>query len=55
LELAYGFRGSVHYHHGKKHGRVQAEMVLEMELEFYIWICRQYKETVCHTGYGLRI
>jgi len=23
------FRGSVHYHHGGKHGRVQADMVLE--------------------------
>jgi hypothetical protein len=23
------FKGSVHYHHGKKHGRVQAGMALE--------------------------
>jgi hypothetical protein len=23
------FRGSVHYHHGRKHGSVQADMVLE--------------------------
>ena len=29
LGLAYSFRGSVHYHHGGKHGRVQADMVLE--------------------------
>jgi len=31
LELAYSFRGSVHYH-GGKHGGVQADMVLEKEL-----------------------
>jgi hypothetical protein len=29
LELAYSFRGLVYYHHGKKHGGVRAEMVLE--------------------------
>jgi hypothetical protein len=29
LGLAYSFKGSVHYHHGGKHGRVQADMVLE--------------------------
>ena len=29
MELAYNFRGSVHYHHGRKHGSVQADMVLE--------------------------
>jgi hypothetical protein len=23
------FRGLVHYHHGRKHGRMQADMVLE--------------------------
>ena len=33
LGLAYGFRGSVHqYHHGRKHGSMQADMVLEKEL-----------------------
>jgi hypothetical protein len=32
LELAYSFRGSVHYHHGRKPGRVQADRVLEKEL-----------------------
>jgi hypothetical protein len=25
-------RGLVHYHHGKKHGRMQADMVLKKEL-----------------------
>ena len=28
LELAYTLRGSVHYH-GRKHGSMQADMVLE--------------------------
>jgi hypothetical protein len=27
--LAYRFRGSVHYHHGGKHGNMQADIVLE--------------------------
>jgi hypothetical protein len=31
LELSYRFRGSVHYHHGRKHGSVQAD-VLDKEL-----------------------
>ena len=26
------FRGLVHYHHGRKHGSMQADMVLEKEL-----------------------
>jgi hypothetical protein len=29
LGLAYRFRNSVHYHHGGKHGSVQAGMELE--------------------------
>ena len=29
LELADRFRGSVHYHHGGKHGSVQADVGLE--------------------------
>ena len=32
LGLAYSSRGLVHYHHGGKHGSVQADMVLEKEL-----------------------
>ena len=32
MGLSYSFRGSVHYHHGRKHGSVQADMVLEKEL-----------------------
>jgi hypothetical protein len=29
LGLAYSFRDSIHYHHGRKHGSTQADMVLE--------------------------
>jgi hypothetical protein len=32
LRLAYSFRGLVHYHQGRKHGSVQADMVLEKNL-----------------------
>ena len=32
LGLAYSFRGLVHYHHSGKHGRVQANVILEKEL-----------------------
>jgi hypothetical protein len=30
--LPYNFRGSVHYRYGRKHGRVQADMVFEKKL-----------------------
>ena len=29
IGLAYRFRGSIHYHHGRDHGGMQADMVLE--------------------------
>ena len=29
LHFLSGFKGSVHYHHGKYHGSIQADMVLE--------------------------
>jgi hypothetical protein len=32
LGPAYRIRGSIHYHHGRKHGSVQADTVLEKEL-----------------------
>jgi hypothetical protein len=47
LGLAYSFRGSVHYHHGRKHGSMQAGTVqeelevlevLEVLEEFYILV-----------------
>jgi hypothetical protein len=44
LGLTYRFRGSVHYHHGRKHGSIQAGMVLEKELR--VLIQRQPEETV---------
>jgi hypothetical protein len=30
--MAYRFRGSIHYHHGRKCGSVQADRVMEKEL-----------------------
>jgi hypothetical protein len=33
LQLAYSFRSVVHYCRGGKHGRLQADMVLEKELK----------------------
>jgi hypothetical protein len=35
LRLAYRLRGSVHYHHGRKHGSIQAGMVLEKKLRVF--------------------
>ena len=32
LLLLFSLRGSVHYHHGGKHGIMQADMVLEKAL-----------------------
>jgi hypothetical protein len=32
MRLAYSFRGSVHYHCGRKHGSIQADIMLEEEL-----------------------
>jgi hypothetical protein len=29
LSLIHSFRGSIHYHHGRKHESVQVDMVLE--------------------------
>jgi hypothetical protein len=36
LGIAYSFRGSVHYHHDRKNGTVQAEIVLEMPIVLYL-------------------
>jgi hypothetical protein len=46
IGAALQFRGLVHYHHGRKHGGMQADMVLEKELEFYIWISEQQEKIV---------
>ena len=44
MGLAYRFRGLIHYHHGGKHDVTRADMVLEKEPEFYIWMNRQQLE-----------
>lgn len=44
LGLTYSFRGLGHYHHDRKHGSLQADMVLGSP-DFYILICSQQKET----------
>ena len=31
LKLSYRFRGLVHYHHDRKHGNMQADMLVEKE------------------------
>jgi hypothetical protein len=36
LELAYRFRGSVHYHQEGKHGSIQADMVLKSLRGLYL-------------------
>jgi hypothetical protein len=33
LELEYGFRGVVHYWHGRKHGSMQLDMVQFLHLD----------------------
>ena len=34
LGLAYIFRNLVYYHHGREHGSMQVDMVLEKEVRF---------------------
>jgi hypothetical protein len=53
--MTYSFRSLIHCRHGGKHGRVQADMVLERSLESYILIHREQKETVYYTGLSLNI
>jgi hypothetical protein len=45
LGLAYTFKVLVHYHHGRKHDNMQADMVLEKEPRD-LWIDRQQEERV---------
>ena len=44
MGLAYSFRCLAHYHHGGKHGSIQADMVLEKELRVLEQICREQEE-----------
>jgi hypothetical protein len=43
LGLAYSFRGLVHYHHDKKYGRMQADVLLKKELRV-LYLDLQAKE-----------
>jgi hypothetical protein len=54
LAQAYRFRGSVHYHHGGKHGGMPADMVLEKELRV-LHLDLQAAERDCHAGCSLRV
>jgi hypothetical protein len=36
LGLAYSFKGSVHYHNSRKHGSIQADMMLEKLRVLYL-------------------
>lgn len=38
------FRDWVRYHHNRKHGSIEIDMVLERWLRVYVWIHRQQKE-----------
>ena len=49
LVLAYSFRGSIHHHHGGKHGIVQAGMVLEKELRV-LHLNPKARRRLFHTG-----
>jgi hypothetical protein len=44
--MAYSFRGSVYYHHGRKHDNMQADMVLEKELRILHLNLLQSEETI---------
>ena len=50
LGLAYSFRGSVHYHHGRKHGSMQAYLVLEKELRILHLGPEAARKRLSHTG-----
>ena len=46
------FRGLVHYHHDRKHGSVQAGMVLEKELRVLYLVLKQEKTDSSSLGRG---
>ena len=52
LELAYNFRGLIHYHHGETHGSVQADTMVEESSTTWF---KGIQETVWHTGCSLSI
>ena len=49
MGVAYGFRGSVHYHHGKNHGNVQADIVLEKKVSILHFDLKAAKRRVSST------
>jgi phenylalanyl-tRNA synthetase beta subunit len=53
LELAYRFRGSVHYHHGGKHGSIQADVVLEELRVLHFDPKAARRRLSFHTGWSL--
>jgi hypothetical protein len=50
----YNFRGLVHFHHGRKHGGTQADIVLEKELRV-LYLDWQTAGRGCDIEPGLRI
>ena len=55
LGLAYSFRGLVHYHHGRKHGSIQADMVLEEPRILHLDPKAPRRRLSFHTGQSLNI
>jgi hypothetical protein len=47
LVLGYSFRGLVHDHHGKKHGSILADMVVEEELRVLHLDLRVVRQRLC--------
>ena len=50
MGLAYRFRGLVHHHQGRKHGSMQADMVLEKELRVRYLGLQAAEGAVYYTG-----
>ena len=53
MGLAYTLRGLVHDCHGRKHGSMQADMMLEKELRVLHLDPQAAEGTVSHTGHSL--
>jgi hypothetical protein len=47
MGLAYSFRSLVYYHHGRKHGGVQADVVLEKELRVLYLDSKTNRRKLC--------
>jgi hypothetical protein len=50
MGLAYRFIGSVNYHHGRKYGRMQTDIVLEKELRGLHLDLKAAKKRLASTG-----